>query len=75
MAEVSKYESVACALGIAGKAKGKIGCWLVISEWQSDYNYKRHRVDTQCVKVDGKVIKEDTYYSLKNGKFVEVKNE
>lgn len=26
-------------------------------------------------KVDGKIVKEDTYYALKNGKFVEVKND
>ena len=74
VAEVKNNESVACALGIKSKAKGKIGCWLVISEWKF-IDYTWHRVDTQCVKVDGVNIKEDTYYTLKDGKFVEVNND
>ena len=74
VAEVSNNESIACAFGIKSKAKGKIGCWLVISEWKY-INHFWHRIDTQCVKVDGKIIKEDTYYTLKNGKFVEVNND
>ena len=68
---MTNNESVACALGIESKAKGKIGCWLVICEWEQE-GFIWHRIDTQCVKVDGKIIKEDTYYTLKNGEFVEV---
>ena len=71
VAEVSNSESVACALGIESKAKGKIGCWLVICEWKQDKNYIWRRVDTQCVKVDGEKIKEDTFYTLVNGEFKE----
>ena len=70
VAEVTNNESVACALGIKSKAKGKVGSWLVVCEWEQ-INYKWHRIDTQCVKVDGEKIKEDTYYTLKDGKFVE----
>ena len=70
VAEVTNNESVACALGIESKAKGKVGCWLVVCEWEQ-INYEWHRIDTQCIKVDGVEIKEDTYYTLKDGKFVE----
>lgn len=70
-ATVCGNASVACALGLNGKAKGKIGCWLVISEWALDDKKSWQRIDVQCAKVDGKVIKEDTYYVLKKGKFVE----
>lgn len=70
VAEVTNNESVACALGNKSKAKGKVGSWLVVCEWEQ-INYKWHRIDTQCVKVDGEKIKEDTYYTLKGGKFVE----
>jgi hypothetical protein len=72
VAEVSGNESVACALGIDGKAKGKVGCWLVLCEFKA-YGLQWHRVDTKCVMVDGVEIKEDTYYKLENGRFKEVK--
>ena len=74
VAEVTGNESIACSLGVEGKAKGKIGCWLVVSEWDCIAT-GWHRIDTQCIRVDGKTIKEDTFYLLKNGKFIEVKND
>ena len=76
VASVENDESVACSLGVESKAKGKLGCWLVLSEWQlSEDDYKYHRIDTQCVKVDGEKIKADTLYKLENGKFVECDND
>ena len=57
-------------LGIYGQAAGKIGIWLVLAEWvEKDWEYELKEV--KAVKVDGKKIKEDTYYSLEDGKFVE----
>ena len=57
-------------LGIYGKAAGKIGTWLVLAEWtEGGWEYELKEVKT--VKVDGVKIKEDTYYSLEDGKFVE----
>jgi hypothetical protein len=55
-------------------AKGKIGSWITLSEWE--YNEKENANIPVCVKtekIDGEKIKEDTYYTLKNGVFVEVK--
>ena len=65
-------ESVAAALGIDGKAKGALGCWIVLAEWAKDENYNWHRKDVQCFKVDGKTVKPDTWYTLKDGRPVEV---
>ena len=71
-ADVSGKESVAAALGIESKAKGILGCWLVLAEWAKDENYNWHRKDVQCFKVDGETVKPDTWYKLKNGGLVEV---
>ena len=70
-AEVSGKESVAIALGSESKAKGALGCWLVLAEWKV-IGGEWHRIDVQCVKVDGTVIKADTFYVLENGKVKEV---
>ena len=61
---------IASNLGIYGQAAGKIGTWLVLAEWvEKGWEYELKQIKT--VKVDGKKIKEDTYYSLEDGKFVE----
>ena len=67
---VEGKESIALATGINSKAKGKIGCFIVLSEWK-EINYEYHIVDVKSAKVDGKNIKEDTFYTLKDGTFVE----
>ena len=68
---VEGKESIALATGINSKAKGKIGCFIVLAEWK-EINYEYHIVDVKSAKVDGENIKEDTFYMLKDGKFVEV---
>jgi hypothetical protein len=67
---VEGKESIALATGINSKAKGKIGCFIVLAEWK-EINYEYHIVDIKSAKVDGENIKEDTFYMLKDGKFVE----
>ena len=70
-AEVSGKESIASAIGIEGKAKGALGCWIVCAEWEN----KNTGWHIKCVKaaaVDGERIKADTWYMLKDGEFVEV---
>ena len=71
-ASATGKESVAAALGIDSKAKGALGCWIVIAEWEKDEGFNWHRKDVQCFKVDGENIKPDTWYKLKNGDLVEV---
>lgn len=57
--------------GNDGKARGKIGSWIVLTEWKSRGN---ERIPTVVVKrIDGTEVKEDTWYTLKNKEFVEVK--
>ena len=73
-AEVSGKESIAMAMGYKSKAKGTLGCFLVLAEW-SKVNGEYHIVDVKAVKVDGTNIKEGTYYTLENGLFVEADNE
>lgn len=68
---VEGKESIALATGIKSKAKGKIGCFIVLTEWK-EINNEYHIVDIKSAKVDRENIKEDTFYMLKDGKFVEV---
>ena len=61
---------MAIAFGIDSKAKGALGCYIALAEWEStDDGYVLK--DFKSAKVDGKKIKENTFYKLVNGKFVE----
>ena len=72
----SGEEGVAASLGINGKAKSALGGWIVLTEWKFDKKHEEwHRVDLKSAQVDGKKIKADTWYILKNGEFVEDKND
>ena len=66
--------SFAVVTGINSKAKGKLGCYIAAAEWKQKQDREYELINFRAHKVDGKIIKEDTYYTLKNGKFVEVKN-
>lgn len=64
--------AVACAIGEGTKAKGTLGTWLVIVE-RGEWNGECYPIITvKTGKVDGDAIKPDTWYTLKNGEFVEV---
>ena len=71
-ASATGEESVAAALGIDSKAKGALGCWIVLAEWAQDEKCDWHRKDVQCFKVDGETVKPDTWYTLKDGQLAEV---
>jgi len=66
---VEGAEAVAISLGIEGKAKGILGCWLVLAEWEEIKN-EWHRINVKSVKVDRKRIKPNVFYVLKNNKVV-----
>ena len=70
-ASVEGIESVAISVGVGGKAKGAKGCFLVLAEWGQSAGAERHIKKVKAVKVDGKKIKEDTFYILKDGRFEE----
>lgn len=73
VATVEGKESIAIATGIEGRAKGSLGCYIVLAEWYRDECGSWHIKHVQSAKVDGEKIKADTFYTLKNGEFVEVK--
>ena len=65
--------AVAVAWGYESKAKGCIGAHIVCAEWKYDeFNNDWVFVGAKMSIVDGVKIKSDTYYTLQNGKFVEV---
>ena len=70
---VDGKESIAIATGCHSKAKGAIGCYLVLAEWKEDDEL--HIVDVKSVKVDGDLIKPNTFYKLENGEFKEVEDD
>ena len=72
-ASVEGKDSIALAFGIESKAKGALGCYIVLAEWGEDDEGNRQLKTVKCHKVDGEKIKPDTWYMLKNGTFTEVK--
>ncbi len=71
-ATVEGKDSIACGLGIKNKAKGALGCWIVLTEWYKDDNCYWHIKEVKAARVDGEIIKEDKFYMLVNGEFKEV---
>ena len=61
---------IAAALGQNSKAKGALGNWLVVGEWEQDKDYNWLLIGVATAKVDGKKIKPDKWYTAKNGKLV-----
>jgi len=65
--EISGKDSIGANIGIEGIIKGKMGCWITLAEYKED-----KPVYVVSKQIDGKKIKEDTWYKLKGGKLVEV---
>lgn len=65
------YHSVINCQGVYARVRAKKGSWITLTEWEIINGVLK----ASCVKteyVDGERIKEDTFYTIKNGKFVEV---
>lgn len=65
------YHSVINCQGNNSRVRAKKGSWITLTEWKMIGGV----LEVSCVKteyVDGKRIKEDTFYIIRNGKFVEV---
>ena len=65
-ATVEGKSSVAIVTGYGGKAKGVKGSWIVCTERDNNYNI----LCVKATEIDGEKIKENTFYTLKNGEFV-----
>ena len=70
-AEVKGKDAIAAVLGRRCKARGALGCWLVLTERDDEWRV----LGVQAVKVDGESIKADTWYELHGGKVVEWEGE
>ena len=70
--DLAKIESegnnaVVAAIGINSKIKAKKGSWITLAEYGEDLK----PVCVRSAQIDGKSLKEDVFYQLKGGEFVE----
>lgn len=68
-AKADGKDSIAVANGARSVARGAMGCYIVLTEYDDDGNM----LLAKMAKVDGKSIKENVWYTLENGEFVEYK--
>ena len=61
-------QCIAVAWGQDSLARGSVGNWLVVSERDDDGNI----IDAKIVMVDGEAVKENTWYTLRNGEILEL---
>ena len=71
--EVGGKGSVAIVTGYKSKAKANIGSAIVIAERGEWDGTCYPLIDIKAAIIDGVKLKADTFYTLKNGKFVEIK--
>jgi hypothetical protein len=72
--QLNGTDSVGAAIGLDSKIKGKKGDWITLAEWK--FYEEKSRFVPICVKsaqIDGDILKEDTWYVLRNGEFKKVK--
>ena len=71
-ANVEGKDSIAIVTGKDSKAKGALGCWIVLTE-REDWNGESYPIkEVKAFRVDDETIKADTYYKLVNGEAIEV---
>ena len=58
--------SVALAWGINSKASAALGSYIILAEYDDDGKFVRAKMG----KIDGKRLKANTFYQLKDGKFI-----
>lgn len=71
-ASVTEEGSIAIATGIQSRAKGGLGSAIVLVERTTWNGYRYPLNNIKAAIVDGEKIKADTWYTLKNGEFVEI---
>ena len=71
-ATVGKGDSVAIATGYRSKARAGLGSAIVLCE-RGEWNGRTYPlINIKAAIIDGEKLKADTFYTLKNGEFVEV---
>jgi hypothetical protein len=70
-ASATGKDSIAFAAGYRCKAKGAIGCWIVLAE-RGEWNGNTYPIkEVKAFEVDGEKVKADTWYMLVNGQLKE----
>ena len=64
--ETTGKNCVMMSAGNSGRAKGKIGSWIVLTEWKDGVP------NVVARRIDGVEVKEDVWYKLEHGVLVEV---
>ena len=73
--ELNGKYSVGACIGYDSKIKGKIGCWITLAEWKRDDSLEKWiPVCVRSAQIDGDILKEDVFYKLEKGEFVEADN-
>ena len=71
-AATTNKNGIALACGKNSRAKGVVGSYIILTEWNDDADVL---ISARLVRVDGEKIKADTWYTLRDGEFVEVTND
>ena len=70
--EVIGEKSLAIGFGIDNKARASLGSWICLAEWiERDDGWQLKTVKT--AKIDGEKLLPNTWYILKNGRFIKDK--
>ena len=67
--EITAKNSIGASIGKNSKVSGIIDTWIVLSEIDDNGDIK----EVKTAKIDGTILKENTFYQLINGEFTEVK--
>jgi hypothetical protein len=63
-------DGLAIAVGYHGRAKGDLGNWITLAEWENDENGEPQLKKVKSAKIDGKILKPDVWYLLKDGRII-----
>ena len=68
---VEGQNSIAIVTGRKSRAAGALGCWLVLTERDDNMNI----INVKAIKVDGKKIKANIFYTLEDGEIKEAEQQ
>jgi hypothetical protein len=68
--EITGSNSVGAAIGINNIIKASLGCWITLAEYKWDGTYSIP-ICVKSAQVDGEIIKDNVWYKLVNGEFIE----
>ena len=71
--DVTGKYCIASNIGYQWKIKGAIGTWIVLAEYKKNEEWFYTPIACKTAKIDGKKLKENVWYTLKNNKIIEAK--